>query len=428
MDKLLTALTAGILEIWAHKTRSFLSFLTMAIGVAALIYTFAITEGQNQRIRKSMLLSGPGRMEITAKRDYKSKGLSIGLTYADALAIRQAFPNLYMVSPENLVWPAFRYKTFKKDYIHILGVTPEWAKRDWVYKLKGRFFSQNDIQQNAKVCILVQPGGWRKKPYWLKFWASANNLGTYLDRHDLLGKTVILGKQSFYVIGILKEPFKEDDPRWMRGGCWEGCALVPLTTLPAVNQYDDGSARSGKIGEIQVDTGQESTLALYKKKIDTLIKARHRTEEDYEIRVYQEIYAERLAEQKKATMSILIMGIICVLAGGIGIMNVTLATIFSRIKEIGIRRALGASKMDILLQFVLEAMLLGFLGGILGIFLGLAGIRWFLKGVQWMEIATFEPIHFAISLLIAAGTGLIFSVYPAYTAAKMDPVEALRYE
>ena len=127
-------------------------------------------------------------------------------------------------------------------------------------------------------------------------------------------------------------------------------------------------------------------------------------------------------------MSILIMGIICVLAGGIGIMNVTLATIFSRIKEIGIRRALGASKMDILLQFVLEAMLLGFLGGILGIFLGLAGIRWFLKGVQWMEIATFEPIHFAISLLIAAGTGLIFSVYPAYTAAKMDPVEALRYE
>ncbi|MBI2069809.1 MAG: ABC transporter permease [Elusimicrobia bacterium] len=430
MAKLLTALTTGLLEIWAHKTRSFLSFLTMTIGVAALLYTFAITEGSNQRMKKAMELSGPGRMSISKKRDYKSKGLSPGLTYNDAAVIRESFPDLYMISPETQMWGSgFVFKDFKDDNFMAMGLTPDWAKREWVFKLRGRFLKWDDVRQNAKVCVLIEPGGWRKKPAWLKFWGIANSFENWITRRDLLGETVVIGNQSFVVVGIIKEPIREDDPRWFRGGSWgTGRGIIPITTIPSLKSKWGWSPDNETIDEIDIDTGDEKTLALYKKKIDILLKARHRGEEDYEIRAYAEMFAERLAENRKMAVAIMIMGLVCILAGGIGIMNVTLATIYSRIREIGIRRAVGASRGDILLQFVIEAMLLGLLGGVFGIGLGLIGINTFLKELRWMDIATFQIHHFLAALGIAAGTGFIFSVYPAWMAARLDPVEALHYE
>lgn len=430
MEKFRTALITGLLEIWAHKTRSFLSFLTMTIGVAALLYTFAITEGSRQRMKKALELSGPGRLSVSMKRDYKSKGLSPGLTYEDVVAIREAFPELFMVSPEDDMWGAgFMFKGFQDDDFMAMGATPDWAKREWVYKLKGRFLTWDDMRQNARVCVLMEPGGWRKKPAWLKFWGIENNFESWIARHDVLGQTVTIGNQSFVVVGVIKEPIREDDPRWFRGGYWGvGRGIVPITVLPSLKTRWGGSGEYKTIKEIDIDTGHEKTLSLYKKKIDILLKARHRGEQDYDIKAYAELFAERIAENKKMAMATMIMGLVCILAGGIGIMNVTLATIYSRIREIGIRRAVGASRSDIVLQFVIEAMLLGLLGGIFGIGLGLIGINTFLKDLRWMDIATFQVHHFLMALSIAAGTGFIFSVYPAWMAARLDPVEALRYE
>ncbi|MBI4370383.1 MAG: ABC transporter permease [Elusimicrobia bacterium] len=414
--------------------RSFLSFLTVAIGVAALLYTFAMTEGQNQRMKRAMELTGPGRLVISAKRDYQSQGLSTGLTYDDARAIREAYPGLFMVSPEQQAWAGrFQVDGFEDKRFQFIGVTPEWAKRDWVYELRGRFLRWEDVSHAARVCVLIEPGGWLKKPAWLKFFGMDNPFTIWMKRHDILGKTMVISGETYFVAGILQEPPREKDPRWYgrgRGFYLGGRGIIPITTFFKFVGNRQGRVvdNLGKIDEISVDTGQEKTLALYERRLRSLLLARHRGEEDFEIRAYAEMYAEQMAEQKKAALAIMVMGAVCVLAGGIGIMNVTLATIYSRIREIGIRRAVGASRRDILLQFVIEAMLLGFLGGLAGVGLGVAGINWFLKGVRWMEIATFEWHHFALALLISIGTGFIFSVYPAWIAAKLDPVEALRYE
>ncbi|MBI4669521.1 MAG: ABC transporter permease [Elusimicrobia bacterium] len=433
MTKLATVITTSLLEIWAHKLRSLLSFLTMAIGVGAILYTFAITEGTSQRMKKAMAIAGQGRMEIGPKRggDYKSKGLSPGLTLNDAKAIRSAFPELAMVSPEIERWGAgFIYKDFKDGSLAARGITLEWAKRDWGYTTRGRFLNQTDIDTAARVCVLIEPGRWLKKPWWIKRWASRkDDFNSWIVRRDLLGKNVIIGNEMFLVVGIIQEPTREKDPRWFRGRWSWGDGLMPITTLmKSVTSRYDASDSPDKIDSIDIDTGNEETVSSYRKKIEALMRLRHRGEEDFEVFEYRERYADQIAEQKKTARATLLMGIICVLAGGIGIMNVTLATIYSRIKEIGIRRAVGASRSDIVLQFVIEAMLLGLLGGIFGIALGLLGINTFLKDIRWMDIATFHPIHFMAALTIAVGTGFIFSIWPAWMAAKLDPVEALRYE
>ena len=148
---------------------------------------------------------------------------------------------------------------------------------------------------------------------------------------------------------------------------------------------------------------------------------------DYEINDFREMVQNMLENMRKYAVAVLAVGVVAVLAGGVGIMNVTLATIFSRIREIGVRRALGGTRADILVQFLTEAALLGVLGGIAGIGLGLSGIR-YLSDEGPETVAALLWWHFPATLAISAGTALLFALYPAYQASRLDPVEALRYE
>ncbi|MEK7746833.1 MAG: FtsX-like permease family protein [Elusimicrobiota bacterium] len=146
-----------------------------------------------------------------------------------------------------------------------------------------------------------------------------------------------------------------------------------------------------------------------------------------EIEDFRETIQGILNHTRQYAIAVMAVGIVAILAGGVGIMNVTLATIFSRIREIGIRRAVGATRMDILWQFVIEAMLLGLFGGIAGTGLGLCGIYYIgRRGMETME--SLQWWHLLATLAISMGAGFVFSLYPAYHASKMDPVEALRYE
>lgn len=417
---------SALVEIRAHKTRSAMTSLSLAIGIAAMLFTFSQTAGMMKRYNDALRLAGPGRIEVSQKNNYKSKGLSPGLTYGDALEIRRQYPELFMVSPTISSWGTrMRLDDFKNDGIRARGITAEWAKRDWVYTVRGRLINERDIAEAARVCVLIEAGGWVKKPYWAKYFPE-QALTKHISRRDPLGRRVLLGDHIFTVVGVLKEPPRDKDPRWF-GRSWggQGVALVPATAYQRflVPRYQ----RNPEVIEsISVDTGDAATASAYLRRIKVLLKARHRGEEDFEVKDYREIMESALSQMREFVVSIMIIGIVAIIASGIGIMNVTLATIFSRVREIGIRRALGATRADIVWQFVTEAMMLGVIGGLGGTGLGIFGI-WYLapKEDRMLEISL---IHVAGALLIALGTGFLFALYPAWKASRFDPVEALHYE
>jgi len=417
---------SALVEIRAHKTRSAMTSLSLAIGIAAMLFTFTKTSEIMKRYEDGILIGGPGRIEVTQKRNYVSKGRSAGLTYGDALEIRRQYPELFMVSPMITTWGSrMRLDDFTNDGIRVRAITPEWAKRDFVYTLRGRLLNARDLAESARVCVLVETGGWIKKPFWARYWPE-QALTKHISRRDPIGRAVVLGDHLFTVVGVIKEPPRDRDKRWF-GRSWggQGIVLVPATTFQRflVPSYQKNPE---VIESISVDTGDAATAAAYLRRVKVLLEARHRGEQDFEIKDYREIMQSALAETKEFTTSILIIGIVAILASGIGIMNVTLATIFSRVREIGIRRALGATRSDIVWQFVTEAMMLGVIGGVAGTGLGVSAIRYLTEKTD--PVVEITALHMGGALVIALGTGLLFALYPAWKASRFDPVEALHYE
>ena len=413
-------------EIAAHKTRSAMTCLSLSIGVAAMLFTFSQTGGAMRRYKQAIELYGPGRITISKRQGYKSKGRSPGLTIDDASEIRRLYPELYMVYPK-----VDRYETrlragaLKSDMILVSGVTEEWRKRDWVYKLQGRFLTSRDVAAGARVCVLIQPGGWIKKPYWARYFPE-HPLERYVRSHDVIGRRILLNEHVFTVVGVLKEPPRDRDPRWFHSSRGEeGSVLIPITTFQSY-MADRGSGALGQVDQIEVETGDVDKVSAMLRRLEALLLQRHRGEDDSEVRDFRQLMGGAMAQVRQFIISILIIGIVAILASGIGIMNVTLATIFSRVREIGIRRSLGATRSDIVWQFVAEATALGLAGGAAGTALGVLGITYLAPRQDRMVAIGFT--HVAAALALALATGFFFALYPAYKASRFDPVEALRYE
>lgn len=428
------AMRTGWTEILSHKMRSFLSFAAIGFGVAAILYTFAIVNEALKKQRQAFSLVGPGPLQIShiqwRKSDDKSLRLSRGLTNGDAEAIRLALPWLHMVSPTYQTYSRLTYGKFL-EWVSLRGITADWKKRNWVYTMRGRFFSRHDYDSGARVCVLVEPGGWTKgKSFEERKWAYyTDDFGVFVTHNKLLNREVTLGQHVFTVIGILKEPPKDKDPRWFQTE-HQTQILVPLKAAQRYfnqGQYWGEKTVPDRIEEIDLDTGSLSTVPTAKRRIEALLNVLHRQEKDFTVVDLRQDILNKLSEMRREAATILSLGVIAILAGGVGIMNVTLATIFSRIREIGVRRSVGATQLDILLQFVTEAMLLGALGGVIGIILGL-GCLLFIAEEGLDKLESLAWWHVLATMLISMGTSFIFSLYPAYTASRLDPIEALRYE
>lgn len=430
------AVRTGFVEIYAHKVRSLLSFAAIAFGVAAILYTFAIINEALTKQREAFDLVGPGPIQITfmewRKEDDKSLRLSRGLTSNDADAVRQAVPWLHMVSPVLDTWAAVRYRNQTK-WSGLLGVTDEWRKRNWVYTLRGRFFNSYDYQAGTPVCVLVEPGGWAKgKPAEERRWSYYDDerFDTMVAHYNLLGRELSVNDMILTVVGVLKEPPQDKDPRWFRTERGSKGILVPLKTAQRYfnsSRWWGEKAVAERVNAIDIDTGSLGSVPAVTKRLQALLDVLHRGEKDFQLVDLRQDIQRKANEMRQHAYTILSLGLIAILAGGVGIMNVTLATVFSRIREIGLRRAVGATRLDILLQFVIEAMLLGFLGGVAGVALGLGGLLFVAEeGLEKLGFLVWW--HYFATVAISVGASFVFALYPAYSASRLDPAEALRYE
>lgn len=432
MRALLNAIKTGLAEVRIHKMRSVLSFLAIAVGSVVFMDSFASIVNIYSRLQEQKKVSGIARLKIIQNNslrystpdEYKAPPV---FTYANVRDLRRQMPWLYMVSPERSTWHnVFEYDG-RRVVTTLAGITPEWTKRNFVYTLKGRFLDWNDMENKLRVCVLVRKAVPAPAPRFSKTKRVkprfTNAFEVMASHNDMLGKVVKIDNITFTVVGILEELPASRRPKVSMGGQQNYNILAPVTTLTHYRFIREASSSL----DVTVDVGSEQDFDKAMKLIRNFLKTRFGDVDYFLIENQMGMLREQMQKSIKASLMTISLGMLAFIAGGIGIMNVTLATVFARTKEIGIRRAIGASRGDIMLQFIVEAVMLGLIGGVLGSAVGyLWGVP--VKVMVGLDASHIKPWMPLVSVFIAALTALAFAIYPAWVAAGLKPADALRAE
>lgn len=406
---LLAATKVAYRSLRANKMRSGLTMLGMIIGVAAVIAMVAVGAGANERIAAQIASIGSNLIMILPGST-TSGGLRSGfggaptLTMGDAKAIGKELSAVRYASPTIRSSGPVVYGNQNWSTI-IQGVTPEFfGIREWAVT-DGRIFGTEDVDASTKVALLGQ--------------TVYQNL---FGGENPVGKIVRIKKVPFTVVGVL-EP-KGQSPQ---GQDQDDVVYVPITTG---QKKLVGSARIGTVGVILVQAVDADSIQQAEQQVRDLLRQRHRInrgqEEDFSVRNLSEMLA--VAEASTRVMSLLLGAIasVSLLVGGIGIMNIMLVSVTERTREIGIRMAVGAREKDILLQFLIEAVVLALTGGAVGILTGVGGSALISYFAGWSTVVL--PSAIVTAFGFSAAVGIFFGFYPARKASRMDPIEALRYE
>ena len=416
--------TLGLKTIWLHKLRSFLTALGVVFGVASVIAMLAIGEGASHEAQEQIKKLGSQNIILQSVKPPDSEGgagetrsmvIEYGLTARDMTQIRRTVPGVSIVVPSRILTEII-WNLDRKADSQIAGVLPIYPEMRNRTLLEGRFFSELEQQQRLPVGVLNK---------------SAATLLFPLNTPT--GKSVRVRGYYYKIVGVIED---ESSPSGGEGGAASSNALaqiyIPSTTLmdqfgETFFRYKTGGFEAEKVEfhEAVVRVGKASEVVSRANAIRQILSSNHK-KEDWRMIVPIELL--RQAERTKQIFSIVLGSIaaISLLVGGIGIMNIMLASVTERTREIGIRRALGARQADIVVQFLIETTLLAGVGGILGVILGLSiplAVSHF-AGVQTVVKFWAPVLAFSISVL----TGVAFGIYPARRAAMMNPVEALRHE
>jgi putative ABC transport system permease protein len=408
MDFLQT-LKIALRALRTNKMRSFLTMLGIIIGIAAVIAMMAVGSGasyvisqQIASIGSNIILVIPGSTTSGGLRT--GSGGSQSLTSDDARAIMNECPSVESAAPTVRSSGLVVYGNMNWSTI-IMGASPELFEiREWGIS-NGRSISQQDVDGATKVCLLGQ--------------TVAENL---FGSADPIGKIVRIKKIPFTVIGVLDR--KGQSPQ---GTDQDDTIFVPLRTA---QRNLVRSPFPNTVGALLIKARSENLLTKAEEEITSLLNQRHRIsgakEADFSTRNLSEILA--VAEKSSKAMSLLLGAVasISLVVGGIGIMNIMLVSVTERTREIGIRMAIGARKRDILLQFMIEAVLLTILGGVIGILLGAGGAAIVSRILSWPTLISTKSI--TVAFFFSAAVGIFFGFYPARKAAGLNPIEALRYE
>jgi len=402
-------LKIAIVALWANKMRSILTTLGVIIGVASVIGVVSIVQGFNFWI--SQELQGVGATYILVVPDAGEQRNTMGykipdLTYEDGLAVLRGAPEIREFTPIFFTNGQAKYRDARHT-MAVLGVGDSFQDvvNNWVDK--GRFFTPLDIEQKKRICTIGVE--------------TARKLGI---ENDAIGKVIRVDGNAFTVVGLMEKKGR------VFGQDYDDLVLIPFTTASVV--YGSERMRSIRL-DFQAKSPERIDLA--REQITEILKARHGIKEGKDLDFRVILQEEMLKTVSKfLTMTSLIMGAvvgIALLVGGIGIMNIMLVSVTERTREIGIRKAIGARRQDVLVQFLIEAISLSGLGGLMGIGGGILLARVARRVIaRWIEFPAVHTPLWAVALAFGfcALLGIIFGIYPAAKASKLDPIEALRYE
>jgi putative ABC transport system permease protein len=405
MRLLLEIVAVALAAIRANALRSILTTLGIVIGVAAVIAMVALGEGAQARVEQQIQQMGTNVLTIRPGQQRwggVSRDGTAQLTQEDAIALRDGSEGVLRIAPEVSSRQQISYTRYNSNN-SIVGTWPEYFD---IYNFElsaGRFFNQGEVQGRRRVAILGY-----NVPESLETPAAV-----------LVGKTIQIGGQPFEVIGVMEE---KGSAAWFRP---DDNVFVPVTT--AVYRLFGGRER---LGSIYAATPTPAELDQAFAIIDRVMRRQHRIRPGEEADFNISNSADLLStfNETNQTFTYLLAGIAAVslLVGGIGIMNIMLVSVTERTREIGTRKALGATRKAILLQFLIEALVLCFLGGVIGIAVGVGGAAALSAFAEWDTKVAMPAVYAALGFSVAIG--LFFGIWPAQRAARMSPIEALRYE
>jgi len=415
----------------ANLLRTGLTMLGVIIGVASVIAMIAIVEGGQvwlvnsiERLGTNLLFVWKKRLTVEERRLYA--GRNTKLKYADALAIRQKFPELTVAPVDSFDG---QVKAGDRDFNgRITGTSPEYSEMRNFFPARGRFITTVDLQEwrrsvvlgetIAKVLFGIESPIGKEVKIFLRVRNRKKDNSTKEEKKEQQP----VSEYRFVVIGVM-EPKGE-----MHGKDWDEMIFIPSTTMI---RYFLGTDR---IGSLIIHVPDRNRMDEFSQKLHRFLVQRHDGIRDIHIRNQGEFLSA--VEQTLWTFRIVLGGIafVALLVGGVGIMNIMLVTVTERTREIGLRKAIGARREDILLQFLIESTTISIIGGGLGIILGIFAAYGFGNlvaqampgGGDWGAVV--EPTAILIAFTFAVGVGILFGLFPAMKASKLDPAEALRYQ
>jgi putative ABC transport system permease protein len=394
-----------------NKLRSALTMLGIIIGVAAVIAMVGVGAGAQARVAEQIQSLG-SNLIIVLSGSVTSSGIRLGtgsqltISEDDATAIAREVPLVQAAAPSvrgtaQVVYGNLNWAT------SIQGVTPDYFEaRDWPVT-DGRAITPEDVDGAAKIALVGQ--------------TTALNL---FGESEPLGQIIRIKKVPFTVVGVLS---RKGQNSW--GQDQDDVIMIPISTAKKkVLGVSQANPRS--VGSISIKVRADEDMIEAEEQIRALLRQRHRLQpfqdDDFWLRNLSEVLQTQEESSRVMTYLLAAIASVSLLVGGIGIMNIMLVSVTERTREIGLRMAVGARRRHILLQFLIEAVTLSLIGGIIGIALGLGGSRAISYFAEWRTLVNPESILIAFGF--AAGIGIFFGFYPARKASRLDPIEALRYE
>jgi putative ABC transport system permease protein len=407
----LQSMRIAVRSLRVNMMRSMLTMLGIIIGVGAVIAMVSVGAGAQARVAEQIQSLG-SNLIIVMSGSSMSGGSRLGqgsqqtITMDDAFAIGREVPAVQAAAPSmrgtvQVVYGNLNWST------GVQGVTPDYLEaRDWPL-VDGRPITPEDLDGATKVVLLGQ--------------TTAINL---FGDSDPLGQIIRVKNVPFTVVGLLA---RKGQNSW--GQDQDDIILIPLSTA---KKKVLGASRSNPraVGSISIKIRPDEDMVEAESQIRSLLRQRHRLqpmqEDDFFLRNLSEVLQTQEESSKVMTYLLAAIASVSLLVGGIGIMNIMLVSVTERTREIGLRMAVGARGRDILAQFLVEAVTLSLIGGIIGIALGLGGSRAISYFAEWRTVVA--PQSIAVAFFFAAAIGIFFGFYPARKASRLDPIEALRYE
>lgn len=407
---ILEAIIGGILDIKDHFGRTMLQLLGIILGAGSIVATFSLSiAGKEASMKFYRVSGGVERIWIGDRPNGKvtldAKALANkGLTYADALALRTHAKEIDLVSPASQDEMTIRYGSIEKKR-DVMGITPAYSPISFFKVEHGRFITDTDLQTAARVVVL-----------------GTTRAAEFFGSENPIGKTISINGTGYLVVGVMEEKWFSFDQRrnalrWMNRQMY-----IPLTTF---------MTRKGEPleqGKISFMHARMKDVKRHKEAVAEIERILLREHGVRNFQVFSRVanLARNESEGKMYDVTFMICGIISLLVGGIVIMNIQLASFNERVREIGTRKAVGATPAQIFVQMLTESVLVSVIGGFLGIFAG----KFFTQGISMLtrNPAAITPTVAMLSLIFAVGTGLVFGMYPAIRASRLNPIEALRTE